>query len=175
MGEVGAGSEAVTALTRRRLETENLESWGLFDGDVMVGGLTKINGTGGKDLWQWSCGFIPAGTAGLGTAPATDHDRDAGRMALPASLYGVEVRDVGCPLQTANAKHDWPVAMFCGAEITIERSGARPGRAHALTVPAAFKKLCQGSAAVISEARSAWVRRADNRLWIIRTPTGVCN
>lgn len=49
----------MNALTRRRLDTENLESWGIFDGDVRVGGLTKVNGTGSQVLWQWACGFYP--------------------------------------------------------------------------------------------------------------------
>lgn len=45
-------------LTRRRLN-EKFESWGIFYGDVQVGGLTHQNGVGSSMHWQWACGFYP--------------------------------------------------------------------------------------------------------------------
>ena len=46
-------------LTRRRLNSEHHESWGIFDGDVQVGRTSEIHGTEGRMIWQWSCGFYP--------------------------------------------------------------------------------------------------------------------
>lgn len=45
-------------LTRRRLN-ERFESWGIFYGDVKVGGLSETHGLGSSMIWQWSCGFYP--------------------------------------------------------------------------------------------------------------------
>lgn len=49
----------MTALTRRLLNNEHHESWGIFDGDVQVGRMSEIHGTEGRMIWQWSCGFYP--------------------------------------------------------------------------------------------------------------------
>ena len=46
-------------LTRRLLHKHHHESWGIFHGDVQVGGISSGIGTNGKTMWQWSCGFYP--------------------------------------------------------------------------------------------------------------------
>lgn len=49
----------MTDLILRRRNVENHEAWDIVHGDVPVGGLSKINGTGSTMLWQWCCGFYP--------------------------------------------------------------------------------------------------------------------
>lgn len=129
----------MTSLKRRRRETENLESWGIFDGDVRVGGLTKVNGTGGKDLWQWSCDFYPgcekyqqsAGNRGtLEEAKAafqaawdqlqpqiTPAMRGEWLYHQAFTAWKYAMQAAGCRMPTQNT--DGRSRCFCGAGLTI--------------------------------------------------------
>lgn len=46
-------------LTRRSLNTERFESWGIFKGDLQVGAVSSGVAVKGEDVWIWQCGFYP--------------------------------------------------------------------------------------------------------------------
>lgn len=50
-------------LSRRRMETEHHEQWAIHDGNVRVGIVSKVNATGSRVAWQWSCWGQASGTA----------------------------------------------------------------------------------------------------------------
>lgn len=75
-------------LTHRLLNNEHHQSWGIFGGDVQVGRISEINGTGGQMIWQWSCGFYPGcethqQTAGNADILARVINADADALASP--------------------------------------------------------------------------------------------
>lgn len=138
-------------LVRRRLDTENPESWGIFDGDVKVGGLTKVNGTGGKDLWQWSCGFYPGcdkrtqqsggnkdtfdeAKAAFQQAwdklqpQITPEMRDEWLYQQAFTAWKYAMHEAGCRMPTQNTTGR--SRCFCGAEITIEEMPEHVRAAH---------------------------------------------
>jgi hypothetical protein len=45
------------------METEHHEQWAVYDGDVRVGIMSKVNATGSRVAWQWSCWGQASGTA----------------------------------------------------------------------------------------------------------------
>ncbi len=64
-------------LVRRRLN-ERYESWGIFYGDVRVGTISELFGSGSKLIWSWSCGFYPGCSPGeetSGNNPTFDQAR----------------------------------------------------------------------------------------------------
>lgn len=129
-----------TALTRRRLDTEQLESYGIYDGDVCVGGLKHISGTGGAMLWQWSCGFYPGCDLRTQMSSGNEDTYDEAKAAFERAWEKLEpqitpaMRDewlhqqafttwkyamqkAGCRMPTQRPE-GWS-HCFCGARITI--------------------------------------------------------
>lgn len=131
--------DGMRALTRRRLNSEHHESWGIFDGDVQVGRISEINGTEGRMLWQWSCGFYPGcdkpTQQSAGNKDTFEEAKAAFQQAweklqpqiTPAmrtewlehhafTSWKYAMRDAGCRMPTENT--DGRSRCFCGTEIT---------------------------------------------------------
>ena len=107
-------------LTRRREQDSHRESWHVYFGDVRIGWIGERAGVPKSgDQWGWTCGFHPrdghvSGTAGSFDQARADFERawrdylprctDAHcRAPLPARRRRLEIFDVGCGLQDADA------------------------------------------------------------------------
>lgn len=118
-------------LTRRRDQTENLEQWSIWDGDVRVGVMRKANATDGAMVWQWSCWSAATGSADsfdqaredfqrawekIGpTITAADRDAWLFEEAFTAWKYAMWKANCRMPTQSPDG---WS-HCFCGARITI--------------------------------------------------------
>ena len=128
----------MTTLTRRRLN-ERFESWGIYYGDVLVGGLSKMNGLGSSMIWRWSCGFYPGCEPHQQSAGSENHFEEA-KAAFQQSWDRLQPQLTPAMMdewRKQQAWTDWKYAMqdahcelptqtttgisrcFCGAEITI--------------------------------------------------------
>lgn len=127
----------MTPLTRRRDDTENLEQWSIYDGDVQVGLMRKVNATGGQMIWQWSCGLRALAHQPSGSADTFDEAREAFQKAWEKvepqitpemrtewlehrafTAWKYAMQDANCRMPTQNTtgrSH-----CFCGAEIAID-------------------------------------------------------
>lgn len=119
---------------------ENFESWDVLDGDVTIGSLSKINGTGIHVLWQWTCGFYPGcdkRTQQTGGNEDTFHEAKERlqeswdrlkpkvtpamrtewleHQAFTAWKYAMSHAHCKMPTQSATGRSH----CFCGTEITI--------------------------------------------------------
>jgi len=128
----------MTELTRRLLNNEHPESWGIFDGDVQVGGICAVRGTGGQMIWQWSCGFYPGCDKSQQTAGNADtyHEakaafqaawerlrpqitpamRDEWRKQQAWTAWKYTMWDTKCRMPTQSTTGR--ARCFCGTEIT---------------------------------------------------------
>jgi hypothetical protein len=118
-------------LTRRRDNTENLEQWSIWDGDVRVGMMRQVSTTGSETAWQWSCWGGEIGAADKfdearaafqaawdRVAPTvTQADRDAFRYQEAFTAWKYAMHDAGCRMPTQSPE-GWSVC-FCGARITV--------------------------------------------------------
>lgn len=112
------------------METEHHEQWGVYDGDVRVGIMSKVNATDGHTTWQWSCW-----DQARGTGHTFDEVRDAfqkawekiGPTITPADrdswLFGEAFTEwkytmwaAGCRM-AMQSPEGWS-HCFCGARIT---------------------------------------------------------
>lgn len=141
----------MTALIRRKLETENLESYGIFDGNVRVGGLTHISGTGGSMLWQWACGFYPGCDLRTQMSSGNKDTYDEAKAAFESAwdvlrpqitpkmrdewlkhqaltTWKYAMWDAGCRMPTATT--DGRSRCFCGAEIRVGDTDQHVYAAH---------------------------------------------
>jgi hypothetical protein len=71
----------MAALTRRRNQDRNRESWRILYGDIEVGWIGQRSGVP-KDAeqWGWHCGFFPLSQRGVrahGVAPSFEKARNA--------------------------------------------------------------------------------------------------
>lgn len=121
----------MNTLTRRRDETENLEQWSIWDGDVRVGVIRHVNTTGSDTAWQWGCWGGETGTAeGFDDARAafqkawgrvaptvTETERNAFRFQEAFTAWKYAMWDARCRMPTQNP--DGRSKCFCGTEITI--------------------------------------------------------
>jgi len=128
--------------TRRRDNTENLEQWSIWDGDVRVGVMRKVMATEGTMTWQWGCWGDETGNAGTfeearaefqrawdRVAPTiTEADRDAFRFQEAHTAWKYAMWDAGCRMPT-QSPDGWSVC-FCGARITAASSGTHIRAAH---------------------------------------------
>ena len=117
-------------LTRRRDDTENLEQWSIWDGNVRVGLMRKINATAGRMIWQWACWSRESGTADtIDEARAafqkawdrigptiTPEERIAWLEKEAFTAWKYAMWDAGCQMPTENT--DGRSRCFCGAEVT---------------------------------------------------------
>lgn len=128
-------------LTRRRLNTEHLEAYGIYDGDIRVGGLMRLSGTAGAMLWQWACGFYPG--CDLKTQMSSGNKdtydeakaefekaweklrpqitpamRDEWPQQQAFTAWKYAMHDSGCRMPTQSP--DGRSKCFCGEEITTE-------------------------------------------------------
>lgn len=120
-------------LTRRRDNTENLEQWSIWDGDVCVGLMRNIGSTGAKMVWQWSCWGNESGSEDTYEAARaafqkawdriwptiTEAERDAFRFQEAHTAWKYAMWDAGCRMPTQSPE-GWSVC-FCGTRITTNR------------------------------------------------------
>ena len=118
-------------LTRRRDDTEDLEQWSIWDGDVRVGVMRHVNATEGSMTWQGGCWGRETGNADTfdearaefqkawdRVAPTiTEADRDAFRFQEAHTAWKYAMWDAGCRMPT-QSPDGWS-HCFCGARITI--------------------------------------------------------
>jgi hypothetical protein len=127
------------ALTRRRLN-ERFESWGIFYGEVQVGGLSQHIGVGSTMIWQWSCGFYPgcdrrtqmsAGNALTFEEAKAEFQKswvrlqpqitpamiDEWRQQRAFTAWKYAMIDAGCQLPTQSTTGR--ARCYCGNEVTI--------------------------------------------------------
>lgn len=127
-------------LTRRSLNTERFESWGIYRGDLQVGTISSGVGTHGDAIWRWSCGFYPGCAPGMlseGNQPTYDQAKaefqkawerlepqispamaDAWFKSVAMTAWKYAMRDAQCPLPSQSEVGR--SRCFCGAEITAE-------------------------------------------------------
>lgn len=137
----------MNALTRRRDETENLEQWSIWDDDVCVGLMRKINATAGQTSWQWSCWGTARGTADtfdeareafqkawdrIGPT-VTQQARQAWREDEAFTAWKYAMHDAGCRLPT-QSPDGWS-HCFCGVRITAAGVPDHVRAAHMGTKP----------------------------------------
>jgi hypothetical protein len=129
----------MTALTRRLFQENHFTRWDIFDGDVRVGTLTQICGTGSKMLWQWACGFYPGCVKPSQQSAGNCDTFDAAKAAFQQAwerlqpqitsamrdewlehqaftAWKYEMHDAGCRMPTQDTTGQ--SRCFCGAEIT---------------------------------------------------------
>ncbi len=135
-------------LTRRRDQTENLEQWSIWDGDVRVGLMRHVNTIGSGVAWQWSCwgGATGAEETFEGARAAfqrawdlvkptiTEAERDAFRYQEAFAAWKYAMWDAGCRMPT-QSPDGWSVC-FCGARITVNSMSDHIRAAHMGTKPA---------------------------------------
>lgn len=121
----------MSTLTRRRDDTENMEQWSIWDGDVLVGLMKKVNGAGATMVWQWGCWGDETGSSDTfeGARAAfqaawdrvsptiTEADRDNFRYQEAFAAWKYAMWDAGCRMPT-QSPDGWS-HCFCGARITI--------------------------------------------------------
>jgi len=131
----------MTTLTRRLFRENHYQRWDIFDGDVRVGALTKIHGTGSRMLWQWCCGFYPGcdkrTQQSAGNCDTFEDARSAFQKAWDRlrpqitpemraewleqqafTAWKYAMWDAGCKMPTQNTTGQ--SRCFCGAEITTQ-------------------------------------------------------
>lgn len=123
-------------LTRRRDATEDLEQWSIWDGNVCVGVMRQVGSTGGKMIWQWSCGLRGLPREPSGSADTFNQAKEAFRKAWQEvepqitpemrtewleqqahTAWKYAMHDAGCRLPT-QSPDGWS-HCFCGARITV--------------------------------------------------------
>lgn len=140
-------------LTRRSLNTERFESWGIYKGDLQVGTISAGIGPNGDPIWRWSCGFYPGCDAGqrcegiqLTYAKAKAEFKKAWERLEPqitpamadewlkseaSTAWKYAMWEAGCkmPAQVPTGVS----RCFCGAEITAETMPAHVYDKHMTT------------------------------------------
>lgn len=141
----------MTALTRRRRNTENHESWAILFGDVPVGGLSEINGTEGRMRWQWCCGFYPGCDKRTQQTAGNCDTFEEARAAFQNAWESLQPQITPAMIAEWRRHHaftEWKYAMwdarckmptqtttgrsrcFCGADISIDDTDEHVYSAH---------------------------------------------
>lgn len=135
------------SLTRRRDQTEHLEQWSIWDGDVRVGVMRHVNTIGSETAWQWGCWGGETGAAEAfddaraafqqawdRVAPTiTEAERDAFRFQEAFTAWKYTMWDAHCRMPTQSPE-GWSVC-FCGARITVNSVSDHIRMAHMGTKP----------------------------------------
>ncbi len=120
----------MSELTRRLFRENHYQRWDIFDGDVRVGALTEIHGTGSKMLWQWCCGFYPGCDKRTQQSAGNCDTFDEARAAFQDAWEKLRPQ-ITPEMRTEWLEHtahtSWKYAMWAGCKMPTQST---TGRSH---------------------------------------------